>query len=405
MREQFYLARALFKTFAFYAKAIDNDVYNSNKKSLFYVGDAYPDRVSTHRAAEPVDKYSKIIKADDEWVASDVDMMVSQGGLDMRYGFDISIETKDGRVRPDEKNSRKQGTFHYSGRKHSLKDPNDDGDRDYWSTEDSKGYDELVIRVHKNQTQYQEMIITGYRADYDMGKYGWAVGGGAPLSMNKIVLPFFVIHDTRFTEYVTISDHSFALFVYAIKTVEISWWKFFISLAIAIAVCMFTAGMGCNYMVVIIEWIINTIIMMALNWLLSMIDSEMLTMIVQIAMQVYSLMSLDLSALTTENFLKLATDVSTKVMGIQAALTAEDDARKERDRKSNENIDEKIENVESSLDLQVTLKMSMQAHSSFEDQNNPDAFYANMLGNGLFNFDQFYDVDREIEMRKQVVSG
>ena len=400
VKEQAYLARGLFKTFAYYANAIDLAVLDDEKFSLIYIGDSIADITSEHRTEPPVNSYDKIIKTGDAWVESDVDITVEQNRLKMRYGFDISIETKEGKVRPDVVDRRAQGNFHYSGRMHSLQD--EEGDRSYWETDDSEGYDKLVIQVQKTSNTYQEMIITNYRADYDLGVHGFAVGAGAPSSMNRIILPYFILKEVKFREYVTISDHSFTVFMYSYEKVPFDWASFGLKVVLAILSCMYAGCAGIDYLWAIAKMVVYN---MAISYLLELVDSEILIQILQLAIQVYQFLqgNFNVADMKAENYLMLASKVSNIANDAYAIMQANDAKLDEANRQGREKIDDKVGAVEESMQINPTAIMT--AHQSFKDSNDSAAYYENMYGSALFSFEQYYNVDGELELRKQVVSG
>ena len=83
------------------------------------------------------------------------------------------------------------------------------------------------------------------------------------------------------------------------------------------------------------------------------------------------------------------------------------DAKELRERESYNDAMDNIYNKLDGIDAanSIVAKVSMTAHQSFRDANSPETFYAKALGEDLYNFDQFYAVDAEIERRKKVVSG
>ena len=398
-KEQAYLARGLFKTFAYYGNAIDMDILEEEKFSLIYIGDSIADRVSEHASSPPVNKYEKIIKTDHPWQDADVDITVIHSGLKMRYGYDMSIVTLPGRVRPDVIDKRAQGNFHYSGRMHSVLD--DEGDRDYWETDDSDGYDKLIIQVQKTIDTYQEMTITNYRADYDLGSHGFAVGQGAPTVMNRIILPYFVLDDLKFREYVTVADHSVSIFIYAYKEVAFDWFSFGLKVIFTVIACM--TGSGCTVAIAIWDVAVMVITDIALSYLLQALDSEILLTILKLAMQVYQMTqgSFDLTDIPTEAYLKLATDVAKQAGAAVIMEMMNGDIEEPVDEQSA--IQDKIDTVDNAMNTHGTAIKT--AHDSFMNANDPGVFYETMYGSSLFNFEQFYNVDGEIELRKQVKSG
>ena len=104
-----------------------------------------------------------------------------------------------------------------------------------------------------------------------------------------------------------------------------------------------------------------------------------------------------------ENYLMLASKVSNIANDAYAIMQANDAKLDEANRKGRENIDDKVGAVEESMQINPTAIMT--AHQSFKDSNDSAAYYENMYGSALFSFEQYYNVDGELELRKQVVSG
>ncbi len=401
-REQAYLARALFKSFAYYAGAIDFPVYNATPFSLYYIGDGIYDRASINRFPD-IDKYSGHY-----YYTYDVQTAYRSGWLYGGFMYDISIETKNGVVRADEgvTDKRSQSNFHYSGRTYVK--TNEDGDREYENTWDYEGYNKLMIRVQKNETQYQEMIITGLTTFQDIEeKTFWGMLQSPPYE-NRLVMPHFILQELRFTEYATVYDHSFLVYAFMKKEIEPDWGKIILGLGVMVVVCVGSLGSACSAGILLFNIIVSFVIQGILASLLKMIDSDILKVLAVIAFSVLQgIMTggIDMSAFTAENYLILATELAKTgvetYIKIQSAEAELEDKKIEKNIEAQEGNDEKIDEASVSL----VLKADMSSHYSFKDSNSPDAYYAAMLGDGLFNYEQFYNVDGEIEIRKQVTSG
>ncbi len=388
-REQAYMSKALFRTFAYYSNSMDMAIYDAEPYSMLYMGNSIADKMNINSS----------------------ELSVRSGWFLGTIKFDISIVTKSGTVRGHEgvTDKRSQADFHFSGTRLGVdsEPEEDDEDRESEATWDSQGYDQLVIKVQKNETQYQEMTITGYKATYGFEDKTFIVGLGHPPTESRLLLPYFILQDVRFTEFVTINEHSFSIFAYMKKIVDFDWGTFVQTAVFAVILCVGTYGAGCGAAAALYA-AASAVVMQAL-WLqiMTIIDNDMLFAIMQVAYSLYQMYSgnFDISTITAENYLPLANKalgIASKAYGIVKAKEAEDEAEDDRKIKSQEGIDESIDNISEAQT--IIPKAIMSAHYSFKDANNPDAYYNNLL-NGIFNFDQFYNVDGELELRKQVVSG
>jgi len=423
LKEQNYLARALFRTFGYYANAYDSEPVA--RKTIFYMGDeiidgdfdaTIDDRLIEPECEEGDIECEEAMAADPDYVppssrffsprsSSVGGVSFAMSKLDMSYNFDMSVKTYEGTVRGDEgvTNKREQGYLHFSGTLISVKD--DEGDRTKTVTEDSEGFDKLVIRVQKNPTQYQEMIIINYQQKFNISGHGFKNKLGSPMGEHRIILPYHVLKDVKFNEYVTLYEHSFSLLAYAVKTVTIKWYERFIGVLIAIVVCIGSWGAGCGWAALIIKIVVSIAITLVLEKIAEMIDSDILKLILQMVimlMQMY-MGGFDFEMLTVENYLQLATQVSSMALNAYSIHIAKEEAMRKKEEEADERIGDRIEDYQSAMTLYP--KADMSAHFSFMDVNGPETLYHNLLGENLYNFDQFYDIDSQIELRKQVVSG
>ena len=324
--------------------------------------------------------------------------------LSMNYAFDIKIETISGTVRGEEgiTDKRSQGYFHFSGTEISKKD--DEGDRSYTETSDSDGSDKLIIRVQKNETEYQEMTITNYANVFAISGYGFRNTLGSPIAEHRILLPYDITDKLRFSEYVTVYEHSFTLLAYAIKTVVVKWYQRFMGVIIGAIMCLMGPA-GCAIGALLIQVVVAIAVTLLLEKLMEMIDSEILKLILQIIVALVQMYmgGFDFEMLTVENYLKLANQVSSMALNAYSVHMAKEEALRKREEEADERIGERTSEYESAMTLYP--KADMSAHYSAEEMNSPETLYRELLGDNLYNFDQFYDVDSQIELRKQVVPG
>ena len=406
LREQAYLARALFRTFAYYAGEISIECEEKKNPGPWYMGNCVNDFSSTVGVGRPEEETFHSVLTPTSFFGG---FEVGKGHMLMRYNYNVKVTTFSGRVRPEIKDKKSQSSFHYSGTLVSKKD--EDGEREYQDTVDNTGKNMLKIQVQVDENTYQEMEITGYSCGYIInGIQGEAtklvdVGLGHPKSEHRLIIPYFVLYGTRFTEFVTVYEHSFVLLAYAQKVVTISWWKKFIGIFITIVICIATYGTGCGVAVMIGQIIVGVIVGMLISKIIEMIDSEILKFVVQIIGWAIQLMmgGLDFSAITSEVWLKMAVQVGTMAIKAFEANQIKVEAESEKAEAAKERVEEKMEYGDSAMSLSASTIMS--AHHSFLDQTSSDGFINDALGANLYNYDQYYDTDGEIELRKQVKSG
>jgi len=411
LREQAYLARALFKTFAYYCGEFSPECEDIKNTGPRYLGKCVNDFEGSVGPGKPPleDGFSLHDLADR--ASNYGGFEVHKGSMSMIYNFSVSVKTYGGRVRPDIKDKRSQGSFRYTGPMQTAKDK--DGEREiyYMWTEEGSNIAELRIQVQIDETSYQEMVVTDYSNFIVVhgiaGSVTPAISVGMPFPAqeNRLIIPYFVLYGVRFTEFVTVYEHSLCLMAYAQKVVVVKFWKKIIGVIIAAVICYFSSGTGCTFGVFIYQLIVGYLIGMLIQHIISMIDSEILKFVVQIIGWLIQLWmgGFDFSAMTTEVWLKLAVQVGTMAVKAYEAHEIKAAAGAEADRQAQERIEEKMSYGDSMMSVSPALDMS--AHYSFTENISADAYINEALGSKLYNYDQYYDVDGEYELRKNVKSG
>jgi len=385
LREQAYLARGLFKAFAYYSGEVPEEATKrkaSNSNYIDYVNDF-----------------------EDVAGSEDSGMTFKSNHMSMRYTYNISVKTYEGKVREDVTDKRSQSTFHFSGK--IISSPYEKDGKPHRSasyTDDYKGYDELKIQVQIDEDHYQEMLITGFKCVYKISGRVFNRTLGYPIQENKLIIPYFVLYNNKFTEYVTIYEHSLMFMAYSIKVIVVKWWKKMMGILLAALMCVFSAGAGCSVATFVFQLVVGYVAGYLLGKLLEMIDSEILKLIVQIAgmfLQMY-MGGFDFSSITSEVYLKIAVKIGTMAINAYETQRLKDLQAEKREMEAEERITERMDNIASMT--QIIPAMSLQAHTGL-NVFGPDAFYAHSLGESLVNYDQYYNIDGEIELRKQVTAG
>ncbi len=376
MKEQNYLARALFKTFAYYA-GMYSETCVGKRLSPFYMAGCVNNGSSTGSVE------------------------VEQSDFKMWQNYSIKVETKQGRVRPQVSNPREQGTLHFEGRRYTPK--NEEGKREVAPTPGYTGEDILTLKVQISSDQYQIMTITNYESGHIIsGKY-FHIEMGHPNNEGRLLMPAFVEKKLSFKEYVTVHEHSIALMAYFTRTVTVSGWKILAGIALGAVLCL--TGAGCTIGAAIIQAAISLAVVLVSQKIMEMIDSEILRFIVSVVIMLVShqMNYGNLFTMGAEGYLKLAFKVGEMAT---SAYEAHKNAQEKLDTEMTEmmeKIDERVEAGEYSM--QINPKAIMSAHTSFESQVSPEGFFNSALGASLYDYEQYYNVDGEIELRKQVQPG
>ncbi|MCK5848968.1 MAG: hypothetical protein KAH01_07230 [Caldisericia bacterium] len=398
LREQAYLARALFRTFGYMTGSYD-DSCTEHKSNQFFLGPCMPDidtRIGDKQSGFSGSPFARHFSKS---VSGGISFNSGSNFL-AQYAFNVETETVQGQVRPDIKDRRSQCSFHFSGKIVTAKD--DEGKRHSHSTEDSLGYDLLEIKVQIDHDHYQIMRITNFGARYKISGHSFSMSMGYPENELRVLIPYFVEQKLKFSEYVVVHEHSFVLMAYAIKTVVIKWYKRFMGVIIAVLLCATGFMCGLGFAITVGTAIVTTLIM---EFVMENVSSDLLKSLFGVILMVIQMFlgNFDFSAMTIENYLPLATEIAGAAYKYYQIQLAKIDAENAIVEAAEENIDTKIDNYNEATTLNV--KAIMAAHYSFSETHDPDVFYAGSLGDNLYDFDQFFDVDGNLELRKQVRSG
>ncbi len=345
---------------------------------------------------------------------------ITKSYFDAQYAFSVSVKTYPGKVRPDVTSKRSQGSFHFSGTIYSDKIGEDQdvakdthGKRTIQETADSEGFDKLVIKVQIDAEHYQEMIITDYLA-------GFLVDGvngekehrmfytmGYPPADNRLIIPHFVLYNLTTREYISIYEHSSVLFMYTVRVVKTAWYKPFIGLIAAAVFCL--TGYGCSVGMLILKMAIAFVVGKVMGMIMSLIDSDWAKLLLQAAMIIGGVIygvNGDLSAISSEVYLQTAYELAQLGYGAYNIHNQKIIMEEQKQQRIEEAYDKRMESI-GNLDSQMALNVPMilDAHTSFADRTDVESYYSNAYGENLYNYDQFYNVDGVIDLRKQVSSG
>ncbi len=274
------------------------------------------------------------------------------------------------------------------------------------------GYSDAVLTIYyrEEEHKYIKMTITNYLQKFEISGHDFNIFLDDNSEVGRFILPLEVINDLRFKEFVIVHENSFCMLAYAIETVTIKWYQRLLGVLISLVLCM--TGAGCTVAGFIVNMIYGMIIGMVINMIADMIDSEILSMVFRFVVSIVQLLmgsGVDLANITVENFLKLGVQVANAASSAyQTEVTMRLEAEKIKQKEEDEEMSEqdKVDRLLNPLhENPITPKMMMDAHYSFTEANSPDAYYAQMLGGGLFNFDQYYAVTDSLDLRVQVKSG
>jgi len=375
MKEEAYLARALFKTFAYYADNFDLS-YTDKKLNPHYLG----------------------------YCVNDIDeqdiVFTSKTAIEQQYTFDIKVETFEGKVRPEE-DIKKQGTFSVV-EKDNI-NVYDDWREAFANTFTSNG-DVLTIKVQIAENLYQVMTISNYTCTFTISGHRFTLYLRDNKNEHRLVLPYFVLYKLRFNEFVTVYEHSLCLISYAIKTIVVDWYVRFIGVILTIVSCLLGPA-GCAVGQLIIDIVVSIVTTIVVEVIMEALQGTVLGLIFQIGLAIFQISGGSWAAFTanfTENFLKLAIQTSQIVGGFVEQKHMQEKAEREALKSSEEQIEERLDNLDGSTLIRPTDKS---VEYSFIDSKSPDAIIANMLGASLYNYDQFYGISEVLDRKVNVVSG
>jgi large-conductance mechanosensitive channel len=375
MREQAYLARALFKTFAYYAGNFSEEG-TDRKGSPNYIG-PYVDEMDAKQI-----------------------VFESTTAINQEYTFDIKIEIKSGLVRPNE-NIKKQGIFYVTEHDIDTCPKDSEGNKIFPGCNSIENDDSLHIKVQRDEYTYYEMTITNYRCTFKISGHRFHLHLRTSEAEHRIIIPYFVLYQTKFTEFVTIYEHSLCLISYAIKTIVVKWYIRFAGVLISLAITLITGGLGAGIGHILVDVVINV----AITLIAEQLQGTSLGAIFNVLMAIVQLSGGSLDTLVeslSENFLQIAVQVGQIAQGFAEMKKQQEEAEKQALRDAEDSIEDRLENSQSSI---VGMPVSQQANYSYAESVSPDTFYNNALGVGLYNYDQYYAITESINRRISVVSG
>ncbi len=232
----------------------------------------------------------------------------------------------------------------------------------------------------------------------------------------RLIIPGFVLNGLKFREWVCVHERSFELLLYAKQTVTVYWYqrpvfRFIISVVVYIIgayLSPVTGGASLVLSEVIVNALFQAAVSMAISYALSYVASEYLgdyAFIMQIVQLVIQFMQydFDFSQIPVENYLPLAS----AVFKASSSYVASTEIESAKQRAEVEAEAKRLENIEESYTIPYmpVAKADTSAHYSWMEINSPETFYRTMYGEGLYNYEQYFDVNKEIGIRTKVVPG
>jgi len=282
----------------------------------------------------------------------------------------------------------------------------------------------IVIRKQINESYYTEIVITDlmevinveghFFTLYADGRWfsdsaGDENKGGPGEKFPRFVYPLELLNDLDFMSFVLAKEYGQCFMVYAIKQVETKWYEKFVGVILAVVFCIasiYFGGQGCTMVSLIIQMVVGYAIKFALTVILSHIDNPFLRALVQIVATVATFYFTGKLDFTAENFLPLASQVTKIVINTKMEI----DMRKLKEEREYQENMEAASNIEDSIDAMLendgpgVSKADMSSAFSYVESSSGDAVFYKSI-EGLYNFDQFYDVTGALDIRKQVTSG
>ncbi len=264
---------------------------------------------------------------------------------------------------------------------------------------------EMKIRLQEIPGEYREMHITNYANSFTVAGEMVIAFLDSPSEVSRLIIPLDILNGLSFNDFVPVHERSFGMIAFATETVTIKWYERVIGYVIGFVLAIVFGPAGLTIGQLIIHALIQMVIMTAISFILAAIDNPWITAIVGVIMAVYGVSNgtFDFSKLTVENYLPIASSVidgastiySDQIQEEMEEVAAKAEAQAKEDK-------EMLDSLPPGIDV---AKVIQDAHYSHIDSTSADAIIANMLGENAFNIDQYFDVDKEVGIRKTVVSG
>lgn len=348
--------------------------------------------------------------------------------MELGYDFDISIETKSGvathtydRLNTEGQVEKVTELLKVGSYTSSLNE--DESSTSFVSEEEAeifetivnpwidgqklKGDSYLKIRYQISPNTFKEMTITNYVNTFTISGFNFTAYLDSDEENGRLIIPLDVLNKLRFRDFIAVHDRSFTLLAYSHQVVKIYWYQQdWFSWVIKIGLFYWTGGASLTW-----DFFIDMAISYAISWgiaeILSMFDNEILMVLASVVLTAAGAMmtsGFDIADLTVENYLPIATKAIQTASNIYQETVMAEIAKLREKTEEQEKEDELLEEEMAAHNFTVT-KAMMDAHYSHADINSPEAWIAQQLGFGLYNYDQYYAVSDQIDLRKQVMSG
>lgn len=342
-----------------------------------------------------------------EYLSTGLNNTFAMSTLSMAYNYEMEIEHYAGVYEGME-----QGTYL------AMVEGEEIGDDPYYVEEGGTiaeqigsigGAESAVYHIYYqiSSVGYRRMVITNYAQTFRISGVDFTAYVNSSREEGRLLIPLEVLNDLKFRDFVAVHERSFSLLVYSTETYTIKWYQQSIfRFIITIIVTWFSLGTATAIIDVIVQAAINMAVAYAIGLVVGMIDNEFLALVVTIALVLLAndFGSFDLDVLTVENYLPLANKIINQSSTIYGDYVEGQMVKLQEEAERNKEQQEAWDAEMAGSGMTVTRAM-MDAHYSYIDSHGPSAWVNQMLGDSLFNFDQYFSVTNEIEIRKQVTAG
>ena len=239
----------------------------------------------------------------------------------------------------------------------------------------------------------------------------------------QLWFPMHIYNKLDFTSAIIAREYGSKFLIFAKQVVKTSWFKIIIGIIIIIVLCYFAtcagadwvfgamtgttavagaamAGGAMGFAAIAIYAVGMTALSMLVSHMLSGIDSPWARAIAQIVIQVVMMYfggGGNWETFGAENYLLLATQVSTILYNAYIEIQMKDLAEQRIIKEAIEKIEDK-QDMENQSEL---WKVDMSSHYSQVEQMSPDLMYRQM--DSLYNYDQYWAVTDQLDLRVNVV--
>ena len=280
---------------------------------------------------------------------------------------------------------------------------------------------QITQKIAMSGEQFSLFIDGSWRSSADKNS-----SGGAGELFPQLWYPFHLYEKLDFTSVIIAREYGTKFLFFSKQVVKTNWLKIIIGVILIIVMCVYAGCAGAEWVAgnilgmsaagaaaagaagavtasMVIYAVGITAIGLLVGELISNIDNpwaRALAQVVYTVVMAYMMGGMSFESLNAENYLMLATQVTTIVYNAYVEIQMKDLGEKRRAQQALEMIQDKQDRESEGSGLH---KADMSSHHSHVETNSPDALYGQM--ENMYNYDQYWAASEQLDLRVNVVPG